>query len=201
MAQLFTASYVSRLRKYKHHVLLMIIHERVPFFGFAIVALLLPFIGLQAGLIITFILLTWQGLGGGFTANSWKSCDPDTSRLWWSEVSVTQNLTHAVRQDPGNSVHCWLQKATHVRKANADEKAGDVFIDTNKSMEKYREWLKLALPRRPVQPPMALEDHIGTRVLSNQQKRRINYLNDFRPERGRTLLLVVRRSRRTKNRK
>jgi len=73
LPQLFTASYVSRLRSYKRNVIMMTIHERVPFLGFAIVALLLPTIGLQAGLIITFILLTWQGLGGGFTANSWTS--------------------------------------------------------------------------------------------------------------------------------
>jgi MFS family permease len=53
--------------------LLNTIHERVPFLGFAIVALLLPKIGLQTGLIITFLLLTWQGLGGGFTANAWTS--------------------------------------------------------------------------------------------------------------------------------
>jgi len=73
LPQLFTASYVSRLRKYKPSVILTTIHERVPFLGFAIVALLLPTIGLQAGLISTFILLIWQGLGGGFTANSWTS--------------------------------------------------------------------------------------------------------------------------------
>jgi MFS family permease len=35
--------------------------------------LLLPKIGLQAGLILTFLFLTWQGLGGGFTANPWTS--------------------------------------------------------------------------------------------------------------------------------
>src|SRR5512134_191492 len=73
MPQLFTASHTSRLRRYKHTVLMMTIHERIPFLGFAVVALLLPKIGLQAGLIITFILLTWQGLGGGFTANPWTS--------------------------------------------------------------------------------------------------------------------------------
>ncbi len=73
LPQLFTASHVSRLRKYKPNVLMMTIHERVPFLGFAVVALLLPTIGLQAGLVVTFILLTWQGLGGGFTANSWTS--------------------------------------------------------------------------------------------------------------------------------
>lgn len=71
--QLFTASHVSRLRQYKHTVLMTTIHERAPFFGFAIVALLLPFIGLNIGLILTMLLLTWQGLGGGFTANAWTS--------------------------------------------------------------------------------------------------------------------------------
>jgi MFS family permease len=73
LPQLFTASYVSRLRRYKRSVIMTTIHERVPFLGFAIVALLLPTIGLQAGLVITFLLLIWQGLGGGFTANSWTS--------------------------------------------------------------------------------------------------------------------------------
>lgn len=73
LPQLFTASHTSRLRRYKKTVLLMTIHERIPFLGFALVALLLPRIGLQLGLIFTFILLTWQGLGGGFTANPWTS--------------------------------------------------------------------------------------------------------------------------------
>ena len=73
LPQLFTASHVARLRRYKKTVLFNTIHERLPFLGFAIVALLLPTIGLQAGLILTFLLLTWQGLGGGFTANPWTS--------------------------------------------------------------------------------------------------------------------------------
>src|SRR5258706_7880427 len=71
--QLFTANYTARLRRYKRTVLLATIHERVPFLGFAIVALLLPKTGLQIGLVLTFLLLTWQGLGGGFTANPWTS--------------------------------------------------------------------------------------------------------------------------------
>lgn len=73
LPQLFTASYTARLRRYKRTVLLMTIHERIPFLGFALVAFLLPKIGLQAGLILTFVFLIWQGLGGGFTANSWTS--------------------------------------------------------------------------------------------------------------------------------
>jgi len=62
LPQLFTASHTAGLRRYKRTVLLNTIHERIPFLGFAVVALLLPRIGLQAGLIITFLLLTWQGL-------------------------------------------------------------------------------------------------------------------------------------------
>lgn len=73
LPQLFTANHTAQLRRYKRTVLMMTIHERIPFLGFAIVALLLPRIGLQAGLVLTFMFLIWQGLGGGFTANPWTS--------------------------------------------------------------------------------------------------------------------------------
>ena len=73
LPQLFTAGHVSRLRRYKRNVILMTINERVPFLGLALVALTLPLNGVHAGLVITFTLLIWQGLGGGFTANSWTS--------------------------------------------------------------------------------------------------------------------------------
>jgi len=53
--------------------MLMTINERVPFLGFAIVALLVPKIGNRVALIITFALLVWQGLGAGFTANAWQN--------------------------------------------------------------------------------------------------------------------------------
>ena len=73
LPQLFTASHVSRLRRYLRTVLMTTVHERIPFLGFAIVSLLLPIIGVNAGLLLTFLLLIWQGLGGGFTANAWTS--------------------------------------------------------------------------------------------------------------------------------
>ena len=73
LPQLFTANHTAQLRRYKRTVLMMTVHERIPFLGFAIVALFLPRIGLQAGLVLTFLLLIWQGLGGGFTANPWTS--------------------------------------------------------------------------------------------------------------------------------
>jgi MFS family permease len=73
LPQLFTAGHVARLRRYKRTVMLMTVHERLPFLGFAIVALCLPILGIRSGLILTFLLLIWQGLGGGFTANAWTS--------------------------------------------------------------------------------------------------------------------------------
>ncbi|NJC98067.1 MAG: formate dehydrogenase [Anaerolineales bacterium] len=85
-------------------------------------------------------------------AEAWQSSDPDTSRIWWSEVGVSQNLTHAVHPDPISGVHCWLQKVLRVTKAQEGEKAGDVFVDTNKSMEKYREWLAMTRPADKVSP-------------------------------------------------
>jgi len=74
---------------------------------------------------------------------SWDSFDPDTSRIWWEDVGVHQNLTHAVHPDPISGAHCWLQKAVNVRKAGSGERHGDVWVDTNRSMEVYRQWVDL----------------------------------------------------------
>lgn len=74
-------------------------------------------------------------------ATAWKSEDPDTSRIWWEDVGVHQNLTHAVQPDPISGHHCWLQKAYNVEQAHPEDRHGDVFVDTNKSMQVYREWV------------------------------------------------------------
>jgi MFS family permease len=97
LPQLFTANHTARLRHYKRTVLLATVHERIPFLGFAIVALLLPVIGLQTGLIITFIFLIWQGLGGGFTANGWTSMiskiiPPDSRGTFFGTQAAVANL-------------------------------------------------------------------------------------------------------------
>jgi len=73
LPQLFTANHVTRLRRYKPFVLLMTINERIPFIGFALVAWFMYALGPQKALILTFLLLIWQGFGGGFTANAWQS--------------------------------------------------------------------------------------------------------------------------------
>jgi anaerobic selenocysteine-containing dehydrogenase len=88
-------------------------------------------------------------LGG---AKPWESFDPDSSRVWWSDVGVHQNLTHAVHPDPLSGAHCWLQKAVNVRKAGPEDRHGDVFVDTEKSMQVYREWRSLARPAVEVSP-------------------------------------------------
>jgi anaerobic selenocysteine-containing dehydrogenase len=74
---------------------------------------------------------------------AWKTFDPDTSRIWWSDVGVHQNLTHAVHPDPISGAHCWLQKATNVSKARPEDRHGDVRVDVRKSMQIYREWYAL----------------------------------------------------------
>jgi anaerobic selenocysteine-containing dehydrogenase len=73
-------------------------------------------------------------------AKPWKSSDPDTSRIWWQEVGVHQNLTHAVHPDPVSGAHCWLQKAVSVRKAAPGESYGEVWVDTQRSMDIYTQW-------------------------------------------------------------
>ena len=86
---------------------------------------------------------TLRMLKGG---SAWESEDPDTARIWWEDVGVHQNLTHAVQPDPVSGHHVWLQKALSVRKAQPGERHGDVHVDTRRSMEVYREWKALTKP-------------------------------------------------------
>lgn len=72
LPQLSVAKRISRLSRYKPVTLLLTIQERLPFLGLAILAFLLPALGTRARLIIAFLLLIWQGLGAGFTANPWQ---------------------------------------------------------------------------------------------------------------------------------
>jgi anaerobic selenocysteine-containing dehydrogenase len=73
------------------------------------------------------------------------SADPDSRRIWWSDGGVHQNLAFPVHPDPASGMHCWHQKVV-VERATAEDRYGDVFVDTTRSMEVYREWLRKCRP-------------------------------------------------------
>jgi anaerobic selenocysteine-containing dehydrogenase len=72
----------------------------------------------------------------------YESSDPDTARIWWTDVGVHQNLAFPVHPDPVSGQHCWHQ-AVRVRRAGPGEAYGDITVDTGKAHEVYRRWLKL----------------------------------------------------------
>lgn len=72
LPQLLLAKRISRMERVKPFVVKATIHERLPLLGLGIVSLLVPVVGVQVALLLTFLLLVWQGLGSGFTANAWQ---------------------------------------------------------------------------------------------------------------------------------
>jgi anaerobic selenocysteine-containing dehydrogenase len=78
-------------------------------------------------------------------AQPFASADPDSSRIWWSEVGVHQNLTFPVQPDPVSGMHCWHQRVT-LEKAEPGDRYGDIYVDTAKSHEVYKEWLAMTRP-------------------------------------------------------
>ncbi len=101
LPQLFTARWIAKKKVLKPTVLKVSIHERLPFLGFAFVALLIPVIGKDAALVLAFILLVWQGLGSGFTANPWqvfvaKIIPSDTFATFIGAQSAAANLLASI---------------------------------------------------------------------------------------------------------
>ncbi len=90
--------------------------------------------------------------------------DADSKRIFWKDGGVHQNITHAVHPDPISGMHCWHQRV-RLEKPGPNDKYGDIFVDTNKSHEIYKEWLAMTRPapgpnglrrplwfKRPVKP-------------------------------------------------
>lgn len=73
LPQLLMAGWLGRVERYKPLTLWMTIHERVPFLGLALVALLVPQSPKFTVLLLTFIMLIWQGAGAGLAANPWTN--------------------------------------------------------------------------------------------------------------------------------
>jgi hypothetical protein len=76
---------------------------------------------------------------------AFASSDRDSARVWWQEGGVHQNMIFPVQPDPISGMHCWHQHVT-VERAKPDDRYGDVFVDTNASMDVFREWLARARP-------------------------------------------------------
>ena len=84
-------------------------------------------------------------------AGPYASSDPDTERVWWTDVGVHQNLTFPVHPDPVSGMHCWHQ-AVRVKKAEPGDRYGDVVVDTAKSRAVYEAWLRKTRPAREHSP-------------------------------------------------
>jgi hypothetical protein len=76
---------------------------------------------------------------------AFKSEDPDSERVWWDDAGVHQNLTFPPHPDPISGSHAWHQKV-RVERAQPEDRYGDIVVDTNRSFEIYREWLRLTRP-------------------------------------------------------
>lgn len=98
------------------------------------------------------------------TVSAFASADPDTSRIWWSDVGVHQNLTFGVHPDPISGQHCWHQ-AVRVRPAEPGDEHGDVYVDTRKADSVYREWLQLTRTAADTSPDGTRRPHWFLRPL------------------------------------
>ncbi len=74
-----------------------------------------------------------------------RSDDPDTERIGWREAGVCQNLAFPVQPDPVSGMHCWHQRVV-VEAARPGDRYGDVFVDTSRAREVFREWLARTRP-------------------------------------------------------
>jgi anaerobic selenocysteine-containing dehydrogenase len=88
---------------------------------------------------------------GGVEA--FESADPDSSRIWWGDAGVHQNITFPVHPDPVSGQHCWHQRVKVEPATGLAE--GEVFVDMARADAVYREWLAKARPatgelRRPL---------------------------------------------------
>ncbi|HMQ22748.1 MAG TPA: formate dehydrogenase, partial [Planctomycetota bacterium] len=81
----------------------------------------------------------------------WTSADPDTQRIFWSDVGVHQNLTFPVHPDPISGMHCWHQ-AVRATRARDEDQYGDISVDLAKSKAVFAKWLADTRPARRVSP-------------------------------------------------
>ena len=76
----------------------------------------------------------------------YESKDPDSSRIFWRESGIHQNLTFPVHPDPVSGMHCWHQKVT-VTPAHSGDCYGDISVDPARAYEVYKEWMAMTRPQ------------------------------------------------------
>ncbi|GAC1686366.1 MAG: hypothetical protein PVS3B3_07700 [Ktedonobacteraceae bacterium] len=76
----------------------------------------------------------------------YESKDPDSSRIFWRESGVHQNLTFPVHPDPVSGMHCWHQKVT-VTPAHAGDRYADISVDPAKAQAVYEQWMAMTRPQ------------------------------------------------------
>ena len=75
----------------------------------------------------------------------WQSSDPDTSRVWWTDGGVHQNIIFPVQPDPISGMMCWHQRVT-VEKVSGQSQYGQIQVDTNRAYQAFERWLTLTRP-------------------------------------------------------
>jgi MFS family permease len=83
---LFMAGMVARQKYYKPMMLRNTLHERLPFLCLALIAWMSPHLGSQTSILLIFLCIIWQGLGGGITANPLQNL---IARVFPSEMRGT----------------------------------------------------------------------------------------------------------------
>ena len=101
LPQLFMAKKVAAQSHFKPLTMKMTIHERLPFLGLAIIALISKGINPTVAILLIYLMLTWQGLGGGFTGNAWqnlicKIIPSDIRSMFFSLLGAGVNLLSSI---------------------------------------------------------------------------------------------------------
>lgn len=101
LPQLFIAPWLANKERMKPLVMVFTLQERLPFWGMALVAFLVPLVGKTWGLVLAFVMLTWQAIGGGLTANPWqqmihKIIFPEVLTTFFGIQAAAMNLFAAI---------------------------------------------------------------------------------------------------------
>lgn len=101
LPQLFTAKSLKNVRNFLAPTMRATIHERLPFLGLALIGLLIPVIGKEVALVLSFGCLIWQGLGAGFTGNPWQNMlgrviPPDYLATFFGMQAAASNMLASI---------------------------------------------------------------------------------------------------------